>query len=707
MKNSYRFLLAAGLIALASCSTEQGAEESSLVYPKTRKDTTVVDDYFGVKVADPYRWLEDDNSKETGEWVKLQNEVTYGYLGKIAYRDKIKKRLTEIWNYEKVSTPWKKGKYYFFSKNNGVQNQSVLYVQEGLDGTPRVLLDPNTMDAAGTTSLGSTSVREDGKYMAYTVSKSGSDWSQICVMEIETGKVLPDTINWVKFSGASWKGDGFYYSAYPAPSDGHTYSKKNENNKVFYHKLGTKQSEDQVVYEDPAHPDWNFGMGVSDNGRIAALFTTESTSGNALSLKDLSKNGDWKAVDATFASDYNIVEFLDDNSVLIHTNNGAPRNRLIRVDVNNPAKDKWKTIIPENADLLQWVSVSGGKLVATYLHDVTTKLVIYSMDGKMEKEIPLPALGIAGFSGDSKSNTAFYSFTNYVTPTMIYQYDMQTGEAKEFFKPKVDVDPSQYESKQVFYNSKDGTRVPMFITYKKGTPLDGSAPCFLYGYGGFDISITPGFSSDKFFFIESGGIYAVANMRGGGEYGSEWHWAGTKCNKQNVFDDFIAAAEYLVKEKYTSHSRLAIHGRSNGGLLIGAVMTQRPDLAKVCLPAVGVLDMLRYHKFTIGYFWASDYGRSDSAQHFPCLYKYSPLHNIKETEYPCTMVTTGDHDDRVVPAHSFKFAAALQEKQKGKNPVLIRIDVNAGHGAGKPTSKLIEEWTDIWAFTFHNLGMQY
>lgn len=701
-----KILLFSSLTVLAACSGDQTNEET-YTYPETRKDSTVEDDYFGIKVKDPYRWLEDDNSQETGEWVKAQNELTYSYLGKIPFRDKIKKRLTEIWNYEKISTPWKRGKYYFFSKNDGIQNQSVLYVQEGLGGAPKVLLDPNTMDAAGTTSLGGTSVREDGKYMAYTISKSGSDWSEICVLEIATGNFLPDTIHWVKFSGASWKGDGFYYSAYPAPTDGHAYSNKNENNKVYYHKLGTKQSEDKVVYEDARHPYWSFGMGVSDNGKIAALYTTESTSGNGLKLKNLEKNGPWKDVDTSFRNDYNIVEYLDDNSVLISTNNDAPKNRLIKVNVDNPSKENWKTIIPESNDLLQGVQLSGGKIIATYLHDVTSQLKIFSMEGQEEGQVELPQLGIAGFSGDKKDSVAFYSFTNYITPGMVYKYNMKTGKSEVFFKPKVDFNGNDYESKQVFYPSKDGTKIPMFITCKKGTKMDGTAPCFLYGYGGFDISIVPDFKIERALFLEAGGVYAVANMRGGGEYGADWHWAGTKCSKQNVFDDFMAAGEYLVKEKYTSHNKLAIHGRSNGGLLIGAVMTQRPDLAKVCIPTVGVLDMLRYHKFTIGYFWASDYGRSDSAQHFPCLYKYSPLHNVKETEYPCTLVTTGDHDDRVVPAHSFKFAATLQEKQKGKNPTLIRIDVNAGHGAGKPTSKLIDEWTDIWSFVFYNLGMEY
>ncbi len=678
-------------------------------YPKTRKDTTVVDDYFGTKVKDPYRWLEDDNSKETAEWVKQENSITFSYLDKIPYRNKIKERLTKIWNYEKVSIPYKRGNYYFFSKNDGIQNQSVLYVQEGLKGASRVLLDPNKMDAAGTTALGGTYVRTDGKYMAYSVSKAGSDWTMICCLEVASGKVLNDTIRWVKFSGASWSNDGFYYSAFDAPKDGHTYSKKNENDKVFYHKLGTKQSEDRLIYSEPAHPERNFSMDVSDEGKIASLYKTESTSGNALFLENLSANASkWKAVDTTFQYDYGIVEYLDEeNAVLIHTNNGAPKKRLIKVYVNNPSPSNWKTVIPESADLLEAVTVSGNKIVAKHQHDVTTSLTVYSMDGKKEKEIALPGLGIASFSGDRKDSIAFFSFTNYTTPGMIFKYNMSNGSGAIFFKPNVDINPSLYESKQVFYASKDGTKVPMFITYKKGMVQNGNNPCFLYGYGGFDISITPGFSASTFFFIEAGGIYAVANLRGGGEYGEDWHRAGTKCQKQNVFDDFISAGEYLIKEKYTSHDKLAIHGRSNGGLLAGATLTERPDLAKVAIPSVGVLDMLRYHKFTIGHFWASDYGRSDSAKYFPCLYKYSPLHNVKKTGYPATLVTTGDHDDRVVPAHSFKFAATLQENQQGTNPVLIRIDVNAGHGAGKPTSKLIDEWTDIWSFVFYNLGMSY
>jgi prolyl oligopeptidase len=704
MQNPFRLSLLFAVAALLfSCSSKKTLKPD---YPVTRK-TDTVDTYFGTKIADPYRWLEDDNSSETADWVKQQNQVTYNYLYKIPFRSKIKNRLKEIWNYSKVSVPWKRGKYYFYTKNDGIQNQSVLYVQEGLEGNSRLLLDPNKLDEDGTTSLGSLSVRKDGKYLAYAVSKAGSDWQKILVMDIETGKTLSDTINWIKFSGADWKDDGFYYSAYDAPSDKHTFSGKNANCKVFYHRLGSLQSQDELVYEDKEHPLRSYGMGVSDDGKIAALYSSATTSSNALKLKNLAPGSQWKDVDTSFKFDYSIIEYLPDNSVLIQTNNDAPNNRLIKVDVANPAKENWKVIIPESKDLLQSTAVCGGKIAATYLHDVTSKVLLFSLDGKPEGEVKLPAPGIVGWGGDKDDSIAFFSFTNFVTPACIYRYNINTGQSHIFFKPKVDFKGDDYETKQVFYNSKDGTRVPMFITYKKGTKLDGTAPCFLYGYGGFNISVTPGFQITNALFLEAGGIYAVANLRGGGEYGSNWHWSGTKCNKQNVFDDFIAAADYLVKERYTSHEKLAIHGRSNGGLLIGAIIAQRPDIAKVAIPTVGVMDMLRYHKFTIGYFWASDYGTSDSLQDFKCLLKYSPLHNLKQAEYPATLITTGDHDDRVVPAHSFKFAATLQQQQKGDNPTLIRIDVNAGHGGGKPTTKLIDEWTDIWSFVFYNLGVEY
>jgi len=691
------------LITMAACKIPEQKQASieTLPYPQTKKvDTT--DDYFGTKIVDSYRWLEDDNSEETKQWVEAENKVTFDYLGKIPFRKDIKKRLTQVWNYEKFGAPFKKGKYYFFYKNDGLQNQSVLYVQEGLAGTPKVLVDPNTLSADGTTSLSGISIREDGKYIAVNLAKSGSDWNDIVTMEIESGKVLNDTLHWVKFSQASWHGEGFYYSTYPAPTS-HAYSGKNENSKAFYHKLGTKQSEDKVVYSDTSHPGRGWGVGATDDGKFLTLFGSESTSGNSFAVKEANASK-WIWIDTAFKNEYNLIENID-NKLLVMTNKNAPKWQLVLIDPSKPLPENWMKIIPESNDLLESVSLCNGKIVAKHLHDVTSKLTIYGFNGNAEKEVSTPPLGIVDFSGSKKDSIAFYSFTNYTTPASIYKYNINTNTSEIFFKPTVDFNSDDYESKQVFYLSKDGTKIPMIITYKKGITLDGNNPCFLYGYGGFNINITPGFITHSVPFLENGGVYAVANMRGGNEYGEEWHKGGIICNKQNVFDDFIAGAEYLIKEKYTSSEKLAVHGRSNGGLLIGAVMTQRPDLMKVALPGVGVLDMLRYHKFTIGYYWASDYGRSDSASQFPCLIKYSPLHNVKETAYPATMITTADHDDRVVPAHSFKFAAELQAKHNGKNPVLIRIDQKAGHGAGKPTAKQIEEWADIWSFVMYNLGM--
>ena len=693
------------IVLLASCSGNKQNNQASiehLPYPQAAKvDTT--DDYFGTKITDPYRWLENDTSPQTEEWVEGENKVTFDYLDKIPFRQQMKDRLTQVWNFEKFGAPFKKGKYYFFYKNDGLQNQSVLYVQEGLSGTPKVLIDPNTLSADGTTALAGVSIREDGKYISYNLAKSGSDWNDIVTMEIENGKVLADTIHWVKFSNASWQGDGFYYSTYPAPTS-HAYSGKNENNKAYFHKLGTKQSEDKVVYTDAAHPDRSWAIGVTDDGKYMGLWGSQSTSGNCFAFKAASAK-DWTWVDTSFANEYNLVDNID-NMLLVQTNKNAPKWKVVTIDPANPKMENWKTILPESTDLLESISLCNGKIVAKYLHDVTSKLFVYDLGGKQEKEVSTPPLGVVGFSSGMKDSVAFYSFTNYITPAAIYKYTIATNTSEVFFKPKVDFNSDDYESKQVFYPSKDGTKIPMIITYKKGTEMDGNNPCFLYGYGGFNINVTPGFITNSVAFLENGGVYAVANMRGGNEYGEEWHKGGIICNKQNVFDDFIGAAEYLIKEKYTCSQKLAVHGRSNGGLLIGAVMTQRPDLMKVALPGVGVLDMLRYHKFTIGYFWASDYGRSDDKTQFDCLVKYSPLHNVKEVEYPATMITTADHDDRVVPAHSFKFAATLQANGKGANPLLIRIDKKAGHGAGKPTAKQIEEWADIWSFVFYNLGME-
>lgn len=700
----HKILFFSTIALLASCSGPVKEERTALHYPETRKVDTVTD-YFGTKIADPYRWLEDDRSAETAEWVKKENAVTYDYLGKIPFRDKIKKRLGEIWNFEKQSSPYKKGKYYFFSRNDGIQNQAVMYYKEGMNGETKMLLDPNTFSKDGTVALSGTSISKDAKYMAYGLSKAGSDWNEWYVMEIATGKKLEDHIQWMKFSGVSWDENGFYYSRFDAPK-GSELSGKNEFNKLYYHKLGDTQEQDKLIYEDKAHPSWGFYGGVTDDGRYLILSITESTSGNALKVKDLRK-ADARFVDivTNFDNDYNVVD-NDEDHLIILTNKNASRYQLVGVSINDPKPESWKKIIPETKDLLEGVSVSGDKLIVKYLKDVSNRLYVYDMAGKMLREIGLEGLGtVNDLSSDKKDSLVFYDVVNFTSPGTIYKYNILTGKTALYFKTKIDFNSDELETKEVFFPSKDGTKIHMFLTMKKGTKLDGNNPCFLFGYGGFNISYTPEFRIDRSVFLENGGIYAVANLRGGGEYGEEWHKAGTLCNKQNVFDDFIAAAEYLIKEKYTCHDKLAMHGRSNGGLLAGAILTQRPDLAKVMLPQVGVLDMLRYHKFTIGWSWASDYGTSDNKEQFDCLIKYSPLHNVKETEYPATLIITGDHDDRVVPAHSFKFAATLQEKQKGKEPVLVRIDSNGGHGSGKPTAQQIEEYGDIWAFVFYNLGM--
>ncbi len=698
------------LSALAACSSDEKKETTNTMkYVQTRKCDTV-DTYFGTRVPDPYRWLEDDKSVETGEWVKAQNKVTFDYLATIPFRDKIKERLTKIWNFAKCSAPSKKKNYYFYSKNSGVQNQSVLYVQEGLTGTARVLLDPNTLAADGTASLGSSSVSKDAKYMAYTINRAGSDWSEIYVMEIASGKKLSDEINWVKFSDIAWKGDGFYYSAYDAPNkDAHTLSNKNEFHKVYYHKVGTEQGKDELVYQDKEHAQRNFSAGTTEDEKLLLIYGSESTSGNSLAVKDLTKpNSPLVTLVDNFENNYSVVG-NEGNNLYVVTDKGAPKYQLLKIDITkNPVYETWEKLIPESSDLLESVSLCNGKFVAKYLKDVTTRLYVYDKSGKKENEIELPGIcKVDAFDSDKDDSLAFFSYKTFTAPDVIYKYNIVTNKMNVWFKPEIDFKSDDYETKQVFYTSKDGQIIPMFITSKKGLVLDRNNPCFLFGYGGFNAYYSPEFRIDRAVFLENGGVYAIPGLRGGGDYGEDWHKAGTKCQKQNVFDDFIAAADYLVKEKYTSHEKLAIHGRSNGGLLIGAVMTQRPDLAKVAIPTVGVMDMLRYHKFTIGWAWASDYGKSDNQEEFNCIIKYSPLHNIKEAEYPATLVTTGDHDDRVVPAHSFKFISTLQEKQKGTNPVLVRIDTNAGHGAGKPTSKQIDEYADIWSFVFYNLGMKY
>ncbi len=695
---------------IAACGgAEKKTEQAQIIYPVTHKVDTV-NTYFKTKIADPYRWLEDDKSAETGEWVKAERAVTADYFSKIPFRDKIKERLTKIWNYERRGVPFKKGKNYFFYKNDGIQNQSVLYIQDGLSGTPKQLLDPNTLAADGTTSLGDLSISKNGKYIAYTVNRAGSDWSVINVLETETGKKLNDEIKWVKFSNAAWKDDGFYYSAYDAPKAGSSeFSNKNEFHKVFFHKLGNTQEKDELIYEDKANPLHSFTAATSEDEQLLFLYTNESTTGSALAVKELGKkNAAFVTLVDNFENNYSVIE-NEGTNLYVLTDKGAPKYQLVKMDLTKKTPyESWKKIIPETKDLLESVSLYKDKFVADYLKDVTTRLFLFDRSGKQEKEIKLPGLcKVNGFTSYKDDQFAFFSYNTFIAPPIIYKYDLLSDKLEPWFSPTIDFKSDDYETKQVFYPSKDGTKIPLFITCKKGLKLDGSNPCYLFGYGGFNSIYTPAFRPDCALFLENGGIYAIPGLRGGGDYGEDWHKAGIKCNKQNVFDDFIAAGEYLINEKYTSHDKLAINGRSNGGLLIGAVMTQRPDLAKVALPNVGVLDMLRYHKFTIGWAWASDFGTSENEEEFNCIIKYSPLQNVKEVEYPATLVMTGDHDDRVVPAHSFKFAATLQEKQKGNNPVLIRIDSNAGHGGGKPTSKQIDEFSDMWSFVFYNLGMKY
>ena len=687
---------------MISCQTD-----SPLQYPETRMDA-VTDNYFGVEVADPYRWLEDDNSEETRAWVQAQNQVTFGYLERIPYRSKINERLTRLWDYERFSTPWREGNYYFYFRNDGTQNQSVLYIREGIDGEPRVFLDPNQMSEDGTISLSSLSVSKDGRYLAYSISRGGSDWNEIFVKEIETGNLLEDHIRWVKFSGISWKGDGFYYSRYDEPRPGEELSGANEFHKVYYHKLGTPQHEDELIYFNPVYPRRNYGVGTTEDERFAILVESQSTSGNAVYVKDLTRPGSrFTQIIEGFNYTNNVIDHLD-GKILVRTNHNAPNYRLVLIDPANPRPERWQEIIPEGENVLQSITLAGGKIISRWLEHANSKAYIHDMAGNKEAEIVLPAPGtLGGISGKKEDNTAFFSFTSFTFPSTIYKFDIAANQYESYFAPQVDFNPEDYETRQVFYTSNDGTRIPMFIVHKKGLKLDGTNPTLLYGYGGFNVSLTPSFSVSRLILLENGGVYALANLRGGGEYGRAWHDAGRQLNRQNVFDDFIAAAEYLIEEGYTNPQRLAIQGGSNGGLLVGAAMTQRPELFKVALPAVGVLDMLRYHLFTIGWAWADDYGTSETEEHFRNLLSYSPLHNIEEgVHYPATLVTTADHDDRVVPAHSFKFIAELQRNHRGPNPVLIRVDVDAGHGAGKPLSKTIEEHTDIWAFVFHNMGVK-
>lgn len=681
-----------------------------LQYPTTKKGETV-EDYHGTKVTDPYRWLEDDNSEETKAWVQAQNKVTFDYLATLPQRDKIKKRLEALWNYPRYSSPSKKNEYYYFYKNDGLQNQAVLYRQKGLDGKSEEFLNPNTLNKEGIAALGSTSFSKSGKYFAYSVAVAGSDWQEGYIMESATKKILTDKIRWIKFSGFSWKGDeGFYYSGYDQPDEKTKLSKQNQYHKVFYHKLGTDQSADELIYEDKEHPLRYHGIGLTEDKRFLILQISEGTSGAEIRYWDLQDPAQDKfnLLIKGFTTEPDVVDNYS-SRLLVRTNDGAPNYKVVLIDPKNPGKENWKTIIPEKEEALQGVGTAGGYMFASYLKDASTKVYQYTYNGDLVREIKLPGIGSAGgFGGEREDKEFFYTFSSFSTPPSIYRYNIATGESVLFRKTEVKLKTDDFVTEQVFFTSKDGTKVPMFLTYKKGLVKNGQNPVLLYGYGGFNIPVTPGFSTSNAFFIEQGGIYVSVTLRGGSEYGEKWHEAGMLENKQNVFDDFIGAAEHLIKEKYTNSQKIAIRGGSNGGLLVGAVMTQRPDLFKVALPAVGVLDMLRYHKFTVGWGWAVEYGNADSAKQFPYLYKYSPYHNLKQgVSYPATLVTTADHDDRVVPAHSFKFAARLQEYHTGANPVLIRVDVNAGHGAGKPTSKQIDEATDIWSFVMYNLGMPF
>lgn len=679
-------------------------------YPVTEKKL-VVDEYFGTKVEDPYRWLEDDNAAETKAWVIEQNKVTQDYLSKIPYRNDIKARLETLWNYPKFSAPYKKGDYYYFYKNDGLQNQSILYRTKSLDGAPEVFLDPNTLSKEGIAALRSVGFTKSGKYCAYSVAKAGSDWTEVFVVDATTKQLLNDKIEWTKFGGVSWKGDeGFYYSGYDAPDEKSKLSKKNEFQKVYYHKLETNQSEDVLVYQDKEHPLRYFGAGLTDDERFLILNISAGTSGDEIWFKDL-KNPDQKDFELLvkgFDTESSVID-NDGDLLLLRTNFNAPNYRVVLVDPKNPARAYWKDVISEKKETLQGVGTAGDYMFPSYLKDASSKVYQYDFKGNLIREIKLPGIGTAGgFGGEKTDKEFFYSYSSFATPPTIYRYDIASGKSALYRKAELKINTDDIVTTQVFFTSKDGTKVPMFLTHKKGLKLNGNNPVLLYGYGGFNIPMTPGFSVSNTFFVEQGGIYAVVNLRGGNEYGEHWHQSGMLEKKQNVFNDFIAAAEYLIKNKYTNKNKIAVRGGSNGGLLVGAVMTQRPDLFKVAIPQVGVLDMLRFHKFTVGWGWVVEYGSADSAKYFPILHKYSPYHNLKKgVSYPATMVTTGDHDDRVVPAHSFKFAARLQEYHKGTNPVLIRIETNAGHGAGKPTSKVIDEATDMWAFIMYNLEMKF
>jgi prolyl oligopeptidase len=709
------FALPVALLALQACGEgEPTATVEKMTYPETRKDTTAGDSLHGTWIADPYRWLENDTSAETADWVKRQNALTQAHLAKISYRDAIAKRYEELYNFPKVGSPYKVGELYFISKNSGLQNQFVINVRKGLDGEDQVFIDPNAIDPAGTTTFSLMGGDQKDRYMAVGVQKAGSDWQDITVYDLGTMKQMPDVLKWAKFSGVAWYKDGFFYSRYPEPAKGTELSAASKFQKVYYHKLGDAQEKDVLVWENKVNGDLYVGAGVTEGEEFATLYVSTGTDGFEMYFHDLRKGGipspstAWTPLQQGFDHKTSIVEFVPaTGKFLVMTEVDAPNYRLVEVDPAKPAKENWRDIIPQREQLLEGVSTGGPYMFASYLKDATTRIHRFKLDGTDEQEIQLPDLGSAGgFGGKRDATFGFYSFTSFTDPGTIFKYDYATGKSEVFSRPELKFDPSQFVTEQVFYPSKDGTKVPMFIVHKKGLEKNGNNPTLLYAYGGFNVSLSPSFSTSRMILLEQGGVFALANLRGGGEYGEDWHKAGMKEKKQNVFDDFIAAAEYLIAEKWTDTPHLGVNGGSNGGLLIGAVMTQRPELFGVCFPEVGVLDMLRYQKFTAGFGWVPEYGNADnSKEELDYLMKYSPLHNVRPAKYPATMVMTADHDDRVVPAHSFKFISTLQPAQQGDVPVLIRVQVQAGHGAGMPTNMIIDQQADKWAFFFHSMGV--
>ena len=702
----FRLLTMASFSGLAmSCGSQQ-----SLKYPQAPKDESVTDNYEGLVVADPYRPLENDTAPSTLQWVKEENALTESYLSQIPYRENLRKRLSELNNYKKTGllSKEKDGRYYYY-ENDGLQNQSVLYRKNKINDQAEIFLDPNKLSEDGTVALQDIQMSNDGKYTAYIISRSGSDWNEIFILDTETGKMLDDHIEWAKFTGAEWKGNGFYYSSYPKPEEGKEFSNANENHQIYYHIIGTPQSEDKLVYEDKEHPFYFHSAYVPDSEDLLFISASGGGRGNSLMFKNLRTNSDWTIIEPSMDYDISVVD-VKANKILAFTNYQAPNNRLVEIDLQNPAKENWKEVIPQLDGVIKGVYPAGGRLLVQVEKDASDKLYEYDWDGLLIREITLPSYGSIGISADKDSDEVYFAFSSFTSPSSIYSLDLKTGNSKLIHQTEVGgLNPEDYVTEQVFYPSSDGTKIPMFLTYKKGLEKNGQNPVYLYGYGGFNISLTPGFSPNRLLWLENGGIYAQANLRGGSEYGEEWHQAGTKLNKKNVFNDFISAAEYLISNNYTSPDYLTIEGGSNGGLLVGASVNMRPDLFKVAIPRVGVMDMMRYHLFTIGWNWAPDYGRSDDSREMAdYLYSYSPLHNIKNdgTPYPAILITTADHDDRVVPAHSFKYAAQLQASDTGDAPKLIRIDSKAGHGGGKPISKVIDEYTDIYSFIFNNIGIE-